>query len=748
MPRTDAVTAVTGELFEKGWSRVRGSMQGMGRQNQMARAARGHSPAIFKAIKSGGCHTKAQLRNQLEYLTTKSSYIVDSRSTYDGLARLDAEQITDVAERFSGMWNENFTPKMGHTTHMLMAYPVGTKGSDVRDMASEICERFFAQEGRQFDYLIAVHEDRAHPHAHIVLNRKSREGETFYLGKDHHFNYDDFRLAMVESAETRGIRLEATRRVERGITTYKAPLDEIYQAKREGRGPVERQRIGKDLDAALGQIARHSETYRFLSGEASRENREDVANALFRATEILARGGNLKSDGVIYMQNGENFDALVSEFRGKAERAEQMIVRAEPERRAALEKELNEIYQGVAHMNPLGERSGTLTTEASKAGVYSEANIVKENVDAMRDPRTRAEIDTALRGTGISSSEVISRVEAGASNAALERQWLADDLSKIAAREGINLNTRDGLEKATTRLDNVHADLGARLEDAGVIRDKGWTETERDALRAEREADDDLIERGDVVRLQTGTAAETERALGARMDREAEFQNDPERHAAMTRQARDDDYRDDVSGRLRTENGTEMAEREGTTRQEAIARREGTDGGDVAFREGVQAEINQLRMEGYDRAYISSRSVEIEERVAERLRAKAERTEAPRTAAIGPRAEEALSAMREDSVRRPFNDAVSEREFRDEIERDLTEEQVDRLRNGDADALRESVEDRLDRLYLTKTYLQSDEATANSEVMNEVVDEIVDAEVDAQRVRHGTTRGEKGITHA
>ena len=700
MLRTDAVTAVTGELFEKGWSRVRGSMQGIGRQNQMTRAAKGHSPAIFKAIKSGGCHTKTQLINQLEYLTTKSSHIVDSRSTYDGFSRLDAEQIEDVAERFAGMWNEKFTPKMGHTTHMLMAYPVGTRGSDVRDMASEICERFFVQEGRQFDYLIAVHEDRAHPHAHIVINRKSRDGETFYLGKDHHFNYDDFRLAMVEAAEKRGIRLEATRRVERGITAYKAPLEEIYQAKREGRAPVERQRVGQDLDAALGQIARHTETYRFLSGEASRENRDDVANALFKATEILARGGHLQSDGVIYMQDGQNFDALVSEFRGKAERAEQMIERAAPERRAALEKELNEIYRGVAHMNPLGERSVTLHAEASRAGIYSEGNIIKDNVGAMRDPRTRAEIDTALRGTGIASSEVMSRIEAGAGNAALERQWLADDLAKIAERDGLDLNSREDLEKATTRLDNVHADLGARLEAAGVIHDKGWNETDRAVQMARQdqaEAEDGLIERGDVVRLETRAApaetrgldvvegVENERTPDERMEREAELQDDPAYRAAMAALAQDQDGREDLSDRLRAENGAALAEGQGI----------------------AQAQVDAQR----------------------------------------PRTGEALAAMRDNSAEPPFADADAGRAFRAEIERDLTEAQITQLRNGDADALREVAEERLDRLYLTKTYLQGDEATANGDVMNEVVDEIVDAEVDAQRVRHGTTRGEKGITH-
>ena len=657
MPRTDAVSTVTGELFEKGWSRLRGSMQGLGRQNQMARAGMGYSPAIFKAIKSGGCHTRAQLLNQLEYLTTKSSFIVDSRSTYDGLRQLDAEQIEDVSERFAGMWNEKFAPKMGHTTHLLMAYPIGTRGEDVRDMAAEICERFFAQEGRRFDYLIAVHEDRAHPHAHIVLNRKSRDGETFYLGPDHHFNYDDFRLAMVEAAEKRGIRLEATRRVERGVTAYKAPLEEIYRAKEEGRAPVERQRVGKDLDAALGQIARHRETYRFLSGEASRDNREDVAGALFRATEILARGGHLKADGVIYMQDGQSFEGLVSEFRSKAEQAEQVVGRAAPERRAAMEKELNAIYRGVAHLNPLGERSATLTQAASGTGIYSEANIVEEKAAAMREPRMRAEIDTALRGTGLSSSEVIARIEAGAGNAALERQWLADDLAKIAARGGLDLNSRTGLEAAVARLDDAHASLGARLEAAGVIRDKGWTEADREVQRAMREragaADavaDRLVEAGDVVRLEAGAVP---------------------------------------------------AERRGAE---------------------IEAEARQVPDE----------------------RPRAERAAGD---AARPRTEETLAAMREDSVARAFGDEAAEREFRAEIERDLTAAEVARLRGGDADALQRIAEDRLDRLYLLKAYLYGDEATARGEVMEAVVDEIADAEVDAQRARHGTTRGEKGLTH-
>ena len=294
MARSNAVAQVTGELFEDGWSKVRGSMQGLGaKRQQMVRAARGGRSAVFKAIRSGGTHTKGQLMNQLEYLTTKSSHIVDSRGVLDGKTRLSADEIKSVADRFTERWDKGFNPKMGHTTHLLMSFPVGTRGADVRDIASDVAERFFATEDRNFDYLIAVHEDRAHPHAHVVLNRRSQEGEFFYLGRDHHFNYDDFRTAMVEEAEKYGVSLEATRRLDRGVVTYTPRTREIYAAKEQGREPVGRVRIGRDLDRALAEIASNTKVYRSLAAEASAENREDISNALFRAGEMLARGGQL-----------------------------------------------------------------------------------------------------------------------------------------------------------------------------------------------------------------------------------------------------------------------------------------------------------------------------------------------------------------------------------------------------------------------------------------------------------------------
>lgn len=102
MPRSDAVTLVTGEIFREGWSRIRGSMQGLGsRRAQMVRAAYGHRAAVFKPIRTGGTHTKAQLQNQLAYLTAKSSHIVDSRGVHDGKTQLSGAEITSVVERYT-----------------------------------------------------------------------------------------------------------------------------------------------------------------------------------------------------------------------------------------------------------------------------------------------------------------------------------------------------------------------------------------------------------------------------------------------------------------------------------------------------------------------------------------------------------------------------------------------------------------------------------------------------------------------
>ncbi|MGH1369372.1 MAG: relaxase/mobilization nuclease domain-containing protein [Maritimibacter sp.] len=601
MARNSAVAAAQEAFFDRDWSRIRGSVP-RARAKQMARASMGHSPAIFKAIRDGGTHNKAQLRNQLEYLTTKSSYIIDSRGTYDGQSVLSAKEIEQVTRRFSAQWNEGFHPKLGHTSHLLMAFPIGTRGEDVAEITREICERFFQGEGSHFDYIAAVHEDRDHPHAHIVLNRRSKDDEFFFLKEGHHFNYDSFREAMVEVSDRYGLRLEATRKLERGIITKRPSDVEQRHAETTGQKLTERERVGPELDRALAEVAQNARLYRGLAAEASRENQDDIAAALDKAATLLAQGIPIESDGKVYgmAEEQHSFDEVVDAFHDKINQAERIVADAPVERRAALEHELNDIYRSLSHLSPMGAQSHTLLEDASKSGIYSAANIRTEAQGSFQDPALAERLKQALKGTGIDLQEVTRRVEIGAANAALERQWLGQDLKAIAEKEGFDLSHADELEKAIDRLDQVHSELGRVLADAEVLKDSGTAEADR---------------------------------------------------------------------------------------QESVV-----DG-------------------------------------------------------LPPTTAEILSRMREDPTADPFISDLERETLRAELEELVGEERTPDLAIGDETTLEKHIEDRLDRLYAAKAYLQSDAALASSMAMEHVLDEIANEEIDARRERHVDSDGEKGVTH-
>lgn len=620
MRLNDAVHDVTGEVFRDGWSRLRGSMQGLhaGRQKQLVRAAVGHRAAVFKAIRGGGTHTKSQLANQLDYLTTKSSHIVDSSGFLDGKTRLEANEVKDLTERFAKRWSAGFKPKLGQTTHMLMSFPIGTRGEDVRNITANVAERFFQSDEGHFDYIIAVHEDRDHPHAHIVLNRQSQEGEFFFLGRDHRFNYDDFRLAMVEEAERFGVRLEATRRLDRGVVHYPPRTREVYAAKEGGRVAKPRPRVGADLDRALEEIANTRIIYHALAAEASSENREDIANALFRSGELLAKGGKLTSEGGVYMAEEHSFEDLRTRYADQVARVQGMIAEKPEAERPQLERGLNEIQSRLAHMQPLGLRSMTLTERPSDGGIYSEVNIDRGQLERLRDPEVQAQVDKALWGTGISSSVVVARIETGAQNAALEHQWIADDLARVAEKDGLNLERRADLETAREKLNRAHVQLGIALERHQVLRQDGVIDEAWDEGLSER--DERLVEDRDTETDETGPIA----------------------------------------------------------------------GADLR------------RIIDHERA---------------------------------------------GNLHSPFLDDEQRLSYRDAVERELDEDQIERLRDGDADVLKDRIEDRLDRLYAAKTYLQSDAVTANCGATRAVVEEIAEREYQLHRADLVDGESERGETH-
>ena len=183
------------------------------------------------------------------------------------------------------------------------------------------------------------------------------------------------------------------------------------------------------------------------------------------------------------MAEEQSFEDLRSLYAEKLGRVQRMIAEKPDADRPAFEKSLNAIQRQVQHMQPLGLRSNSLIEQPSDGGVYSEVNIRKSELDRLGEPRLRSQIDTALRGTGISSSEVVARIQAGAPNAALEHQWIAADLSKVAETRDLNLERRADLETARDILNDAHVKLGTLLEREGVLVKDGVMEDETTAER-------------------------------------------------------------------------------------------------------------------------------------------------------------------------------------------------------------------------------------------------------------------------
>jgi type IV secretion system T-DNA border endonuclease VirD2 len=557
---------------------------------------------------------------------------------------------------------------------------------------------------------------------------------------------------------------------------YPARTSEVYAAKEEGRAPRERERVGQDLTRTLAEIANTRTVYHSLAAEASREAREDIAAALFRAGEVLAHGGQVDRTGDVYMAEDQSFEDLRSLYAEKLARVQGMIAEKSDAERPVLEKRLIEIQTQVQHMQPLGLRSSTLSETPSEGGIYSEANIDASQRERLAEPDLRSRIDAALRGTGISTSEVVARIETGAPSAALEHQWIANDLSKVAEARDLNLERRADLEQARDILNDVHVELGTLLERENVLRRDGAVEAEPVSERFHYHRD--------AVKAMEGTIRQEMRADGLTAqqieDRDWEVVSRAERRIETEQRTyleahpdllarpsdvidRSEPYRETITDAARASEITREVDRvmEGRDVRTPVA-----DAVTDEFRErypdmpshlarGLGATyaavveirdteaINQVRRENEMRDGLGSGT---------RDDILATRDETPtrsddRTDRLADEIARVLDHERAGELSAPFETEAERDAFRGEIARVMDDRQLERLTSGNADALEKVLEDRLDRLYVAKVYLQSDAATANTEALRQVVDDLADTEYEKHRATDVDGETERGQVH-
>ena len=475
------------------------------------------------------------------------------------------------------------------------------------------------------------------------------------------------------------------------------------------------------------------------------------------------------------MAEDQSFEDLRSLYAEKLARVQGMIAEKSDAERPALEKRLIEIQTQVQHMQPLGLRSSTLSETPSEGGIYSEANIDANQRERLAEPDLRSRIDAALRGTGISTSEVVARIETGASSAALEHQWIADDLSKVAEARNLNLERRADLEQARDILNDVHVELGTLLERDNVLR--------RDGVVEEDAVSERFHYHEDAVREMEGTIRHEMRAEGLTTqeieDRDWEVASKAERRIETEQRAylevhpellarpgdvidRSEPYRETITDAARASEITREVDRIMEARDlrtpvadavaddvserypdmpSHLARGLGATYAAVVEIRDTEA-INQVRRENEMRDGIGVGTREETLATGDETAPQFDRSDR-----LAGEIARVLDHERAGELSAPFETEAERDAFREEIARVLDDRQLGRLTSGDADALDKVLEDRLDRLYVAKVYLQSDAATANTEALRQVVDDLADTEYEKHRATDVDGETERGQVH-
>ncbi|WP_298571458.1 relaxase/mobilization nuclease domain-containing protein [uncultured Aliiroseovarius sp.] len=441
----------------------------------IAKAASGQSrAAVFKRIRAGGCKTRASLGNQISYINDKAVFTYSTMTNpLDEASVLTGEQKGEIIEAWSETWRG--TTKLGFTSHMLLSFPTDVSTEKVRDITLDWAEHFFesGEYGDQWDYVLAVHDDRAHRHAHIVLNNRGREqGTWFSCWAEGVMSPQLMREKQAEIAEGYGVMLDATTRLERGIFAKAPGIDEIYRAKEEARLPREITMTPEESAIAQAQVVGFAKDYAKLADLLDRMDQRNLA----RAVRAMARGLGTKTPyeftaGEIDMKDIQTVGDAIEYSERTIEALRLKAEELDGEARASFEKKSAPIIRDLSQMVPdpdLRARFGRDLIEPYPPGA-GDARLI----EALQSGRDEVLEDILLqaREIGIDGDDLTARITVGGTtNYGLAQSWVERDMEAVLAKDGLTVETAsdDQLDAALEKVDGAMDRLMERVRELGV----------------------------------------------------------------------------------------------------------------------------------------------------------------------------------------------------------------------------------------------------------------------------------------
>lgn len=184
--------------------------------------------------RKGARNGMGAIRAHLDYISRNGQVELEDQ---DGTLISGRLEVRDLVQmwRTAGRGIEE-TSTRREAFNVMLSMPPGTNRAAVKDAA-----RAFAREefGGQRDYVFAAHDDEAHPHVHIVVRARGRDGRRLNPRKA---DLQRWRERFAQELRDRGVEANATPRRTRG-TTQQYELQAVRHMRARGaavreRGPI------------------------------------------------------------------------------------------------------------------------------------------------------------------------------------------------------------------------------------------------------------------------------------------------------------------------------------------------------------------------------------------------------------------------------------------------------------------------------------------------------------------------------
>lgn len=355
---------VLGELDP---SRRRGGRGGAGPQERQRNRGAGSVTAIrgmtgnaqrvpqsvVKRVAAGGTHTRAELKRQLEYIT-RDEAMKASWSNFNGIERdLKDNTIDKTLPIWTSGWRGN--PKRGHTDHIILSFPKGTDAETAEAVSREWGREIFGSGdyGDRWRYIAALHHNTEHVHTHFVIEKLGLDNDRFLsINRNAELNFDVMREAHARIAGEHGLALNATSRLSRGI--IENPPRETDCRAAHAAGIPASQVPGQPLNADERQkreVAVHhfAQQYRNLGKLAVMADAQDGATA----GGFMARLSDFFQSASIALAQGESLMATTREIERPAYDPTERLVTAQ----ARLIETARETWADIQTMEPSAEKT-------------------------------------------------------------------------------------------------------------------------------------------------------------------------------------------------------------------------------------------------------------------------------------------------------------------------------------------------------------------------------------------------------